>query len=111
MDNDLSIDFKMGMIKSAVYDMSYDEIDLSNDDIIDIGVDLLYMVVFSIYDDSIKADLHFDGLSDAKIKSYLDKSKKDADSIKESLTGFIGDADKTAAFIDLTLKKIRDNAE
>ena len=97
---------KFEIINDSVYAISHDEIDLSDADIVDIGVDLLQMVVLAIYDDSIKADLHFDGLSDAEIKAYLDKSKTDADAIKKSITGFIGDADKTAAFIKLRLKKI-----
>ena len=97
---------KFEIINDSVYAISHDEIDLSDADIVDIGVDLLQMVLLAIYDDSIKSDLHFDGLSDAEIKAYLDKTKSDADGIKKSLTGIIGDADKTAAFIKLRLKEI-----
>ena len=97
---------KFKIINDSVYAISHDEIDLSDADIVDIGVDLLQMVLLAIYDDSIKSDLHFDGLSDAEIKAYLDKTKSDADGIKKSLTGIIGDADKTAAFIKLRLKEI-----
>ena len=97
---------KIKYINDSVYAISHDEIDLTPDDVIDVAVDLLDMVLITIYDDSIKADLHFDGLTDAEIKAYLDKTKNDADAVKKSLTGIIGDADKTAAYIKATLNKI-----
>lgn len=69
----------------------HDDLGLTNDEVIAVAVELLSLVVLSTYDE----------INDVTI----DKRVK---TIKEYLTGFIGDADKTAAFIEHTLKNIRD---
>lgn len=78
---------KIKDISDIAYELS-DDLDLSCNDVIDIAIDLLYLTVLST----------FDGNDDAIAKR--------TEKIKESLTGFIGDADKTAAFIKLELKNI-----
>ena len=87
-------------------------LDLSNDETIDIAMELLELVLLSAElkpDDYIKADLHFDGLTDAEIESYVNNSNKTADDIKKYLTGFIGDETKTVVFLKSAVSRFKDN--
>lgn len=69
----------------------FDDLGLSNDEIIAVAIELLELTILSTFDE----------IDDAITKR--------TEKIKESITAMIGDADKTAAFIDLTLKKMRDD--
>lgn len=84
-------DKKINTISEEVYDLN-DDINLSADDIIDISVDLLHSVIFAAIDEN-------SGVSE----SDIEKIKADKIAIKKSLTGFIGDPEKTAAYIKFKL--------
>ncbi len=87
-------DEKIKTISELAYDLD-DEIDLSADDVTDIAVDLLQLVMYAAMDENT-------GVTE----SDVEKIKSDKVKIANSLTGFIGDADKTAAFIKFRLDKI-----
>ena len=90
-----------------IHDLS--GMELTNDETIDVAIGLLHSVLLAAElkpDDYIKADLHFDGLSDAEIESIVDNNNKRADAIIKSLTEMIGDDERIAAFIRFTLDKI-----
>lgn len=92
-------DEKIKTISELAYDLD-DEIDLSADDVTDIAVDLLQLVMYAAMDENT-------GVTE----SDVEKIKSDKVKIVNSLTGFIGDADKTATFIKMKLNKISDDSE
>ena len=78
----------------------HDDFGLKNDEVVAVAIELLNLVLETTIDENSGATA-----------SDVERIKANKVEFKKYLTGFIGDADKTAAFIDLTLKKIRDNAE
>lgn len=106
---------KIKIITDLFYELGNDVNDGFTDNIIDISVDILYSILLAVpLDKTMKKELLIlqfidERLPDAEIKAYFDKYNKDADAIKKSLIGFIGDADKTSEFIKFTLKKVSDD--
>lgn len=71
-----------------------DELGLTNDEVIAVAVELLDLVVRATIDENTGVTA-----------SDVEKIKADKVKIKAYLTGMVGDADKTAAFIKATLTK------
>ncbi len=91
-------DERIEYIADRIHELT-DYLNLSDDDVIDLSVGLLYLVLQAIPDNHL--DINFK-LSDEDINILNEPSKK----IKEYIIDFIGDTEKTIAFIESELHKI-----